>query len=409
MVYLGKFNQRPSKRNWFKHDIYFHDNNRFVGGSFAPNVIRNDKDNDGNYLDPVSYEPIRDGDDVVCLGDENSYYCYLLGTIKSMIEKGNLTNPMTRGIIDMNMVKAILRSEFPELQNSTDATMTRIVDIIKLNGGRRSMANIIRETLGGYVVPFSISGRNLYFDHNFNEDPRIILNGNDSRVSGIVSINFGTNFNQPIDNVVWPPNLKTLKFGKKFNQRIDGVQFPRSLEMISFGKDFNQPIENVRWTSDLKKLVFGDNFNQPIENVIFPDTLEDISFGKDFNQPIENVQWPNSLQVLFFLGSFNQPIENVRWTSNLETLVLSDEFNQSIKNVRWPSNLKYLVFGDQFNQPIKGARFPDDLTTIRFGEEFDQPIHDVKFNKNLNTITVSQNYRHPMRVDSSDIRVEYIN
>jgi hypothetical protein len=144
LVYIGKFNQRshvggrskPSSRRWFKHDIVLRGNNHFVGESFAPNVIRNDRDDDGNYLDPVTYDPIRDGDDIVCLGNPNSYYCFSLETIKRMIESGNPINPMTRATIDVGVVRSILAHDHPALENSSDTDMQRLITFIGIGRQR---------------------------------------------------------------------------------------------------------------------------------------------------------------------------------------------------------------------------------------------------------------------------------
>lgn len=51
---------------------------------------------------------------------------------------------------------------------------------------------------------------------------------------------------------------------------LDGVIFPSSLTL---GQNFNQPIDNVIFPQSLTHLTFGSEFNQPIDNVKFPDSL----------------------------------------------------------------------------------------------------------------------------------------
>jgi len=57
LIYKGKF-RKPSSKKWFKHDIIFNQFNPASLGKDVIKVIKNDKDENGNYEDPIVYEPI---------------------------------------------------------------------------------------------------------------------------------------------------------------------------------------------------------------------------------------------------------------------------------------------------------------------------------------------------------------
>ena len=54
----------------------------------------------------------------------------------------------------------------------------------------------------------------------------------------------GSNFNQPIDHVTWPPSLRPIAFGESFDQPIAGVTWPASLRELAFCRDFSLPSES---------------------------------------------------------------------------------------------------------------------------------------------------------------------
>jgi hypothetical protein len=95
------------------------------------------------------------------------------------------------------------------------------------------------------------------------------------------------NFNEPIDQVIWPKSLTTL----------------------IFSVNFNKPINKVKWPESLTTLTFGDNFNQPVEYVRWPDSLVTLNFGGDFNQPLDNVKWPKSLKKLYIDEEYDYPLD----------------------------------------------------------------------------------------------------
>jgi hypothetical protein len=79
--------------------------------------------------------------------------------------------------------------------------------------------------------------------------------------------------------------------------------------VIGLKINFNEPIDDIVFPTELKILIFGDEFNQPIGSTSdskLPLThltkLTHLKFGRDYNQPIGNWSVPNlTLSVVSFL------------------------------------------------------------------------------------------------------------
>ncbi|CAN0029213.1 unnamed protein product, partial [Ascophyllum nodosum] len=97
----------------------------------------------------------------------------------------------------------------------------------------------------------------------------------------------------PIDTAIWTTHLRQRVAGNTCGRVETKIILLGASRKFSFGFDFNQPVDNVVWPSSLQKLIFGHDFNQPIENVVLPSSLQQLSFGYTFNQPIDNVLWPS--------------------------------------------------------------------------------------------------------------------
>ncbi|CAK9114319.1 Putative F-box and FNIP repeat-containing protein L60 [Durusdinium trenchii] len=245
----------------------------------------------------------------------------------------------------------------------------------------------------------------------------------------LVSLTFGSSFNQSLVGVSLPQSLQSLKFGSEFNQSLDGVNFPHSIQNLTFGRRFNQKVDKVAWPSNLQSLVFGDEFNQSLDSANLPDSLEililgdcfderldgitwpsslqSLTFGFDFNQPVYGVSWPKTLQSLTFGESFDQDLQGVTWPESLQHLNFGVCFNVSVDGVPWPRHLRSLKFGGHFNQSLEGVTLPDTLESLTFGHRFDQSLDGVNlphslqsltfdnyFNQSLNGVTLPSNLQH---------------
>lgn len=101
------------------------------------------------------------------------------------------------------------------------------------------------------------------------------------------------------------PCLSTLLFGVLCVVVDDAVAVKGSLNLRRFctprhtpgakkthdrgGADPRQPVDNVVWPQDLKQLQLGRNFNQPIRDVVFPSGLLRLDLGDNFNHKIAQV------------------------------------------------------------------------------------------------------------------------
>ncbi|CAK9078692.1 Probable serine/threonine-protein kinase fnkA (FNIP repeat-containing protein A), partial [Durusdinium trenchii] len=138
------------------------------------------------------------------------------------------------------------------------------------------------------------------------------LQGDATAIDGIVSLIFGTRFDQSLEGVTLPNSLQTLTFGHSFNQSLNGVTLPSNLQTLTFGSDFNQSLQGVTLPSSLQSLTFGWSFNQSLKGVTLPTGLQTLTFGENFNQSLEGVTLPSSLQTLTFsCCCFNQRFDGV--------------------------------------------------------------------------------------------------
>ena len=88
--------------------------------------------------------------------------------------------------------------------------------------------------------------------------------------------------------------LKFQSYIKKMS--IDVSSFIKGTELI-FDYDFNQSLDNVIFPQSLTSLTFGWDFNQSLDNVKFPQSLISITFGYYFNQSLDNVTLPQVLHL----------------------------------------------------------------------------------------------------------------
>lgn len=371
LIYFGKFNRsstapfhnRPSKK-WFKHDIFFGGDNIFDPSSLTYNPIKNDQDDDGNYEDPVSGDTITASDEVVCLGDEKSYWCYTLDTIQRQLRVGKAEDPMTRKPINTNIVKTILVRDFPELESRTQediqnllAEVKRRYDVLRAIGRENetvSITQVIVQMFGNRLYRIEISDiKSLIINDDFNDNPDLIFNVHNQ------DIYEQDEYDEEDEGV------QQIVFGRRFNQPLDDTYFPDTVDEIIFGDDFNQRIDNIRWPIELLTLTFGKHFNQPIEDVDFPDKVDAIEFGDDFNQPVVDVEWPIEMIGLTFGKHFNQPVRGMLCPKLLLKLEFGRDFNQTLDGVLFNRRLEQIILPDGYNKPLSRSFIPDGVKVIK--------------------------------------------
>ena len=123
----------------------------------------------------------------------------------------------------------------------------------------------------------------------------------DGLPNSLETLQFGTYFNQQVDQLKLSPLLRSLIFGWCFNRSIDSLVLPQSLTQLCLGYEFNQPIRGDIFPPQLKSLILGDNFNRPIHEWKLPNSLTQLKFGSSFCQPICDLPldyWPSALTEL---------------------------------------------------------------------------------------------------------------
>lgn len=102
-------------------------------------------------------------------------------------------------------------------------------------------------------------------------------------------------------------------------------KIPDDVIEIQFSDDFNELIDDIVFPNLIQEISFGFTFNQSLEHVILPEKLQKISFGMAFNQPIDKINFHNSLLKIDF-DSLTYVIDNLPPTIN-EIYIYSDPVN----------------------------------------------------------------------------------
>lgn len=209
---------------------------------------------------------------------------------------------------------------------------------------------------------------------------------------------FGACFNQEVQQVKWPKelkhltfglkllNLRDLKLGKDFRQDLRDVMLPGllnltigdtlldqttlpTLETLTYLGETKLHFEGESWIK-LCRLTLGNRFNCTLELVDLPSNLQHLTFGWEFDQSLAGMHLPCALKTLTFGWVFNQSLEEVTLPSNLQSLTFGAMFNQSLLPVNLPHNLQNLTFGRHFNCSLTDVNLPDGLESLTFGEFF---------------------------------------
>ena len=185
--------------------------------------------------------------------------------------------------------------------------------------------------------------------------------------------------NNIISNI--PFNIKKIKFDSYFNQDIQ-LFLHTQIIMLEFGFDFNKPINNLPIELNLLKL--GSKFNHPVNNL--PLKINTLIFGSNFNQPIDLL--PNSIKVLVLSGDFNQDISNL--PLGLKVLRLTGcEFNFSIDSS--PNSIEILELNPKYRIEIN--KLPTNLNMIQLGEikyNYSSDLEKIKKKLKLSNETTNE-------------------
>ncbi|CAN0073371.1 unnamed protein product [Ectocarpus sp. 13 AM-2016] len=108
------------------------------------------------------------------------------------------------------------------------------------------------------------------------------------------------------------------------------------------GDTFNQPIEDVVWPPGLERLSLP-GYDHPIDNVRWPPALKSLEFTPPLQISIRESPYSNFDDLTFSRSRFNSRFTTL--PASLETLWLGDAFRQSLLGVNWPSGLATLGLG----------------------------------------------------------------
>lgn len=141
---------------------------------------------------------------------------------------------------------------------------------------------------------------------------------------------------------------------------------PNSVEEICFEGDFNQPIDYLPYPNNIKKMTFGFNFNHTIafECLTKLHLLETLIFGYKYNQPIFLMEFVN-LKYLEFGRHFSQNLTQL--PESLIHIKFGERFHGMIQ---FPPKLQILEFDDYAEHCYDIYGIPDSVTTIRMSKFF---------------------------------------
>ncbi len=176
-------------------------------------------------------------------------------------------------------------------------------------------------------------------------------------------LEFGSNFNKPINNVKFPPNLREIYFGYGFNMSLKEVTFPDSLQKIKFSGFFNQELD-FALPKFLKSILICDNyFYKSLEEYIFPISLDNYKRENLFNREINRDF--SQLEELKLGLYYEKPLTNlILGDTKLYLTWPSETVLNSL-----PNNLKYLHITN-LEHPVNLPPSLENLTIInnRYGK-----------------------------------------
>ena len=119
-----------------------------------------------------------------------------------------------------------------------------------------------------------------------------------------------------------------LTFDSKFNDSIDQLIFPQNIKTIIFGDKFNQQIDNVMWPDTLISITFGNKFSYPINRSQFPESFKSFTFSKTY---LKHITHTNEKIQKQFKEIADATIESDKILKQYESEL--DEFRNSLNRI----------------------------------------------------------------------------
>lgn len=244
---------------------------------------------------------------------------------------------------------------------------------------------------------------------NYNSD--YINNIIFSKIQNDVEHVMPDNFNESLENYVFPDNITSLVFGRFFNQTIK--KLPATLKILVFGDSFNKPVVPNTLPDSLICLIFGHKFNNELGLNTLPPNLKYLKFGEKYNKEIKPNVLPDSLVVLEFdeNSCFNKKIKKNTLPISLNGLILGGDYSHKIKENRLPPNIEYLVLSTKFDCAIDENVLPKSLKYLSVGNSYNKTLEYIPpsvkvifFNHNLMRIDTFNNFSIPDTVNKIIIK-----
>ena len=280
--------------------------------------------------------------------------------------------------------------------NKTDKTVYPKVKYIKIEKDEIDKISI-------YIIPLNTklkftktNNLNDYLNNKINDKYIYGLNYKDALyvnrifipIYNLTNLTTITNFDQPIDSLVYLKKLTYLQFGQHFDKDISLLNNLHNLTYLQFGEFFDKPIDSLNNLHNLTYLYFGEMFNKPIDSLNNLGNLKTIVFGRNFNQPIDSLKKLTNLTYLYFGRNFNQPVNSLNGLTNLLFLHFDFNFNHSIENFNNLKELKTLIFGTDFNKSIDNLNNLINLKKIILDSGFKLSLDNLtNFNAHINSDT----------------------
>ncbi len=146
---------------------------------------------------------------------------------------------------------------------------------------------------------------------------------------------FDDEFNDIIDDAIFPSDLHTIVFGTIFDQKLDNIKFPDSLHTIEFGMCYNHKLDGVKFPANLHTIKFGYRYDQKLDNVKFPDSLHTIVFGRYFRQ---DVSFLNNINTFDFSAIYQFNYSMIK--STIDHILLPQTLKEVIVHTEHKGQLK---------------------------------------------------------------------
>ena len=230
-------------------------------------------------------------------------------------------NPKLTNIIDDNITFK-QKMEISKLFNNFESFETNTEQETIFDDGIRSLGDVHHKAEYNMDIDFTL----MLILQDFGNLQKVIYN-------------YKSVFDKNIQ-FVFPKNLKSLEFKPQFEFSelyTEHNILPENLESLTLC-GFNQNIENIKFPKNLKSLTFSDyefrtssfsertqttklSFNHKIQPGTFPNTLTRLTFGANFNQEIDKQNLPPNLKYLELGDRFS--IKNAEFQNLIETLKIS--------------------------------------------------------------------------------------